>query len=276
LENLALREQLAAMKRPIKRPQLRSQDRLFWVLLSCFWTNWQEALIIVKPKTVIGWHRKGFKLFWKFKSRRKGSGRPPISPEIRDLILKMAKANPLWGAPRIHGELLKLGIEVSERTVSTLMPRRTPKPPSQTWRTFLKNHMLNMVSIDFFTVPTTKFRILFVLVILSHSRRRVAHFNVTAHPTAGWTAQQIIEAFPWDTAPKYLMRDRDSIYRANFRQRLRNMDIKEVVTAPRSPWQNPYVERLICSIRKDCLDHVIVLNESHLSRILYFYFQYYH
>ena len=156
------------------------------------------------------------------------------------------------------------------------MPRRKPKPPSQTWRTFLKNHMMNMVSIDFFTVPTAKFRIMFVLVILSHSRRRLVHFNVTAHPTANWTAQQIVEAYPWDTAPKYLLRDRDSIYWANFRQRLRNKDIKEVVTAPRSPWQNPFVERLIRSIRNDCLDHVIVLNESHLKRILSSYFRYYH
>ena len=212
LENLVLRQQLAILKRHKKRPQIRTKDRLFWIMLCCFWSNWQEPLIIVKPETVIQWHRKGFKLYWRFKSQQKGSGRPPISPEIRDLILKMAAANPLWGAPRIHGELLKLGIEISERTVSNLMPRRKPKPPSQTWRTFLKNHMMNMVSIDFFTVPTAKFRILFVLVILSHSRRRLVHFNVTAHPTANWTAQQIIEAFPWDTAPKYLLRDRDSIY----------------------------------------------------------------
>jgi transposase InsO family protein len=188
----------------------------------------------------------------------------------------MANANPLWGAPRIHCELLKLGIEISERTVSNLMPRRKPKPPSQTWRTFLKNHMMNMVSIDFFTVPTAKFRILFVLVILSHSRRRVVHFNVTANPTDNWTAQQIIEAFPWDTALRYLLRDRDSIYGAYFRQRVKNMGIKEVITAARSPWQNPFVERLIGSIRRDCLDHVIVLNESHLKRVLISYFQYYY
>lgn len=149
LGNLALRHQVAAMKRSIKRPQLRSRDRLFWVLLSRFWSNWQQALILVKPETVVCWHKKGFKLFWKFKSRRKGPGRPPVSPEIRGLILKMAKANPFWGAPRIHGELLKLGIEISERTVSNLMPRRKPKPPSQTWRTFLKNHMTHLVSIDF-------------------------------------------------------------------------------------------------------------------------------
>ena len=218
----------------------------------------------------------GTKPFWKFKSRRKGHGRPPISPEIRDLILKMANANPLWGAPRIHGELLKLGIEISERTVSNLMPRRKPVPPSQTWRTFLKNHMINTVSMDFFTVHTAKFRILFVRVILSHSRRRIVHFNVTTHPTANWTAQQIIEAFPWDTAPRYLLRDRDSIYGTFFRNRIKNVGIKEVITAHRSPWQNPFVERLVGSIRWDCLNHVIVLNSNHLKRILTAYFEYYH
>ena len=276
LENLALRQQLATMKRSGKRSQLRASDRLFWIMLCRFWSNWQEPLIVVKPETVIRWHRKGFKLFWKFKSRRKGPGRPPISPEIRDLILKMANANPLWGAPRIHGELLKLGIEISERTVSNLMHRRKPKPPSQTWRTFMKNHMASMVSIDFFTAPTATFRILFVLVILSHSRRQIVHFNVTTTPTAMWTAQQIVEAFPWDTAPKYLLRDRDGIYGSIFRQRLENMGIKEVITAPRSPWQNPFVERLIGSIRRDCLEHVIVLNASHLKRILSSYFDYYH
>jgi len=276
LENLALRQQLAILKRHKKRPQIRTKDRLFWVMLCRFWSNWQEPLIVVKPETVIRWHRRGFKLFWKYKSRLKGPGRPPISPEIRDLILKMANANPLWGAPRIHGELLKLGIEISERTVSNLMSRRKPKPPSQTWRTFLKNHMMNMVSIDFFTVPTAKFRVLFVLVILSHNRRQVVSFKATSNPTIMWTAQRIIEVFPWDTAPKYLLRDRDSIYGAYFRQRVKNMGIKEVITAAQSPWQNPFVERLIGSIRRDCLDHVIVLNESHLSRILSSYFDYYH
>jgi transposase InsO family protein len=188
----------------------------------------------------------------------------------------MAAANPLWGAPRIHGELLKLGIKISERTVSNLINRRVPKPPSQTWRTFLKNHMTSMVSIDFFTVPTATLRILFVLVILSHNRRQIVHFNVTLSPTAKWTAQQVIETFPWDSAPKYLLRDRDGIYGTIFRQRLQNMGIKEVITAPQSPWQNPFVERLIGSIRRVCLDHVIILNEMHLSRILSSYFDYYH
>ena len=276
LENLALRQQLAAMKRSIKRPQLRSRDRLFWILLSRFWSNWWQALIIVKPDTVVRWHKKGFKLFWKFKSRRKGSGRPPVSSEIRDLVRKMAKANLLWGAPRIHGELLKLGFEICERTVSNLMPHRNTKPPSQTWRTFLQNHMTNMVSIDFFMIPTANFRILFMLVILSHNRRQVVHFNVTSNPTAIWTTQQMVEAFPWDTAPKYLLRDRDSIYGAYCRKRLKYMGITEVIIAPRSPWQNPFVERLIRSIRNDCLDHVIFFNARHLKRILSSYFNYYH
>jgi transposase InsO family protein len=276
LENLALRQQLTTMKRSIKRPQLRCRDRLFWVFLSRFWSNWREALVIVKADTVVRWHKKSFKLFWKFKSRRKGPGRPPVSPEIRDLVRKMLEANPLWGAPRIHGELLKLGIEISERTVSNLISPLRIKPPSQTWRTFLKNHMMSMVSIDFFMVPTATFRILFVLVILSHNRRQVVHFNVTSNPTAMRTAQQMVEAFPWDTAPRYLLRDRDSIYGSYFRTRLKNMGINEIMTTPRSPWQNPFVERLIRSIRNDCLDHVIVLNARHLKRILSSYFNYYH
>jgi putative transposase len=180
-----------------------------------------------------------------------------------------------WGAPRIHGELLKLGIQVSERTVSRLMPK--PKTaPSQTWRTFLENHVHDLVSIDFFTVPTTKLRVLFVFIVLSHERRRVVHFNVTEHPTAAWTAQQIIEAFPDDTPPRYLIRDRDGIYGEYFQVRVHGMGIEEVRTAPRSPWQNPYGERVIGSIRRECLNHVMVINENHLRRILKGYFRYYH
>jgi transposase InsO family protein len=187
----------------------------------------------------------------------------------------MAKANQLWGAPRIHGELLKLGINISERTVSSLMPKRPPKPPSQTWRTFLKNHMPDIAAIDFFTVPTATFRILFVLVVIKHSRRKFIYFNATYNPTAEWTTRQIIEAFPWDTSPKYLLRDRDSIYGAIFRSRIKNMEIREVLIAPQSPWQNPYAERLIGSIRRECLNHVIVLDDKHLRRILSSYFDYY-
>jgi transposase InsO family protein len=188
----------------------------------------------------------------------------------------VALANLLWGAPRIHGELLKLGIGISEREVSRLMPRAPRKPPSQTWRTFLTNHIGTLASIDFFTVPTATFRVLYVFVVLAHDRRRVLHFNVTEHPTAAWTAQQIVEAFPDASAPKYLMRDRDRIYGATFRDRLAGMGIEEVLSAPRSPWQNPFVERLIGSIRRECLDHVIVLGERHLQRILGSYFDYYH
>jgi transposase InsO family protein len=276
LENLALRQQLAILKRSSKRPRLHIRDRLFWVLLSRLWSGWQDVLIVIKLDTVVRWHRKGFKLFWRYKSRRRGPGRPPISPDVRDLILRMAEANPLWGAPRIHGELLKLGIEISERTVSNLMPPRHPKPTCQTWRSFLKNHMPNIVAIDFFTVPSATLRVLFVLVILRHSSRKVLHFNVTANPSAEWTSQQVVEALPWDTASKYLLRDRDSIYGMFFRQRVANMGIKEVITARQSPWQNPFVERLIGSIRRECLNHVIVVNERQLKRLLSSYFDYYH
>jgi transposase InsO family protein len=187
----------------------------------------------------------------------------------------MAAANPLWGAPRIHGELLKLGIDVAERTVSRLMPKRRPGP-SQTWRTFLANHVRDLVSIDFFTVPTARLRVLFVLVVLAHHRRRVVHFNVTEHPTAPWTAQQIVDAFPDESGPAYLLRDRDLVFGEQFRHRVEGMRIDEVLTAPHSPWQNPFAERLIGSIRRECLNHVLVLGERHLHRILTRYFAYYH
>jgi hypothetical protein len=198
MENLALRQQLAILKRTCKRPQLQPKNRLFWVLLSRLWCRWREVLIIVKPETVVRWHKQGFKLFWNYKSRHKGRvGKSRLNKEIRSLVRRMARANPLWGAPRIHGELLKLGIKISERTVSNLMPPRAPKPPSQTWRAFLTNHMHNTCSIDFFTIPTATFKIL--LVIIRHDRRKVVHFNVTTNPSAKWTAQQLVEAFPWDT-----------------------------------------------------------------------------
>ena len=187
----------------------------------------------------------------------------------------MALANPLWGSPRIHGELLKLGFEVSQRTVARLMPRR-PKRPSQTWRTFLKNHLADLVSVDFFVVPTATFRVLYVFVVLLHHRRRVVHFNVTDSPTAAWTAQQIVEAFPEDSAPRYLLRDRDATYGDVFRRRVKSLGIVEVLTAARSPWQNPYAERMIGTIRRELLDHVIVLDEGHLRHQLRRYLRYYH
>jgi len=275
LENLALRQQLAVYKRLAPRPQLRPADRLFWAGLARVWTGWRQALVIVSPDNILRWQRRRFREYWTRRSGPPRGGRPPVSAEIAALVRTMAAANPLWGAPRIHGELLKLGIDVAERTVSRLMPRRRPQP-SQTWRTFLANHVRDVVSIDFFTVPTTRLRVLFVLVVLAHHRRRVVHFNVTEHPTAVWTSQQLVDTFPDVSAPAYLLRDRDPVYGQPFRRRLKGMGIEEVLTAPQSPWQNPFVERLIGSIRRECLNHVLVLSERHLRRILTRYFAYYH
>ena len=275
LENLALRHQLIVLRRSTPRPRLRPSDRLFWVLLSRLWHGWAEAVAIVQPETVIRWHRTGFKLLWTWKSRQRGPGRPAVAPELRALIRRMAEANPLWGAPRIHGELRKLGLEISQATVSKYLVRRRT-PPSQTWRTFLANHVGTLVSVDFFVVPTVLFKVLFVFVVLAHDRRRVVHVNVTDTPTAQWTAQQLVEAFPWDTAPRYLLRDRDAVYGAVFSSRVRSLGIHEVKIAPRSPWQNPYVERLIGTLRRECLDHTMVLNDAHLRRLLRDYLLYYH
>jgi putative transposase len=275
IEILALRHQLGVLQRRTnKRPSLRTADRLLWVMLSRLWAQWRTALVIVKPETVIGWQRKGFRRYWRWKSRAGKSGRPCVRPEIRGLIRQMSSANPLWGAPRIHGELLKLGIQISQASVGKYMVRQR-KPPSQTWRTFFENHVKQVVAIDFLVVPTVNFRLLFVFVVLGHERRHAIHFNVTAHPTAEWTARQIAEAFPWDSAPRYLLHDRDCIYGETFHQRVGEMGMREVVTAPRSPWQNPYAERFIGSLRRECLDHTIVFNESSLRRILKAYLEYY-
>lgn len=201
-ENLSLRHQLAVLQRSARgrRLRLRATDRIFWVWLSRLWQGWRLSLRIIKPATVIGWNRKGFRLYWTWKSRAR-KGRPCEPRQVREMIRRISLANPRWGAPRIHGELLKLGIDIGETTVAKYMirPRR---PSSQTWKTFLKNHMGDLISTDFFVVPTATFRLLFVFLVLSHDRRRVVHFGVTSHPTAEWTAQQLIDAFPWDnTAP---------------------------------------------------------------------------
>jgi len=275
LENLALRQQLALLRHHSKRPRFGRFDRTFWVWLSKRWAGWREALHVVRPETVIRWHRQGFRVFWTWKSRRGRTGRPPVSSKLAELVRTMALANPLWGAPRIHGELLKLGFDVSQRTVARLMPRRR-KLPSQTWRAFLQNHVADLASVDFFVVPTATFRLLYVFVVLLQHRRQVVHFNVTDFPTAAWTAQQIVEAFPDDSAPRYLLRDRDGIYGAEFRRRVKSMGIADVVTSARSPWQNPFAERVIGTIRRELLDHVIVLNERHLRGRLRSYFRYYH
>ena len=274
VENLALRQQLAILQQKAKTPRLRRCDRIFWALLSRIWPNWRSVLIIVQPDTVVRWHRQGFRLFWRWKSRTAKVGRPKIKSEIRNLIRRISRENPMWGTPRIQSELALLGYVVAESTIDKYRIRLR-KPPSPTWRAFLNNHVKDIVAIDFFTVPTATFRILCAFVALRHERRHVVHFSVTAHPTAEWTAQQIVEAFPFDQAPRFLLHDRDSIYGEFFRRRVKHMDIEEVVCAPRSPWQNPYCERLIGSIRRECLDHVIVLNERHLRRILRSYFDYY-
>ena len=274
LENLALRQQLAVLGRTVTRPHLRSTDRLFWILLAKGWRDWRSTLIVVQPDTVVRWHRQWLRRRWTRLSQRRRPGRPTTNSTIRALVSTMTAANPPWGAPRIHGELAKLGITVSERTVSRML-RRPPHPPSQTWRTFLTNHVGTLVSMDFFTVSTLTGRVLLVLVLLAHQRRRIIHLNVTEHPTAVWTAQQMIEAFPDDAAPRWLLRDRDAIYGDPFRRRVASMGIGEVMSSPSSPWQNPYAERLIGSIRRECLDHVIVLGERHLRRVLASYMAYY-
>jgi putative transposase len=275
LEILALRHQLNVYHRRVKRPIIKPADRLFWEWLSKLWSGWRHAMVIVKPETVLAWQRKRFREHWARLSRRGLPGRPKVLEEIRDLIRTISSANPTWGTPRIVGELRKLGIDVSKATVDAYKVNH-PKPPSTTWRSFLKNHINDLACIDFFTVPTVRFKVLFVFLVLSLHRRMVVHFNVTEHPTASWTAQQIVEAFPEDAAPRYMIRDHDAVYCDLFRRRVKNMGIEEVIIAPRSPWQSPYVERLIGSIRRECLDHVIVLNENHLRRSLKNYFCYYH
>src|SRR6202171_6263474 len=276
LEVVALRHQVAVLRR--QRPgrlRLLCADRLLWVWLYRIWPRALHAMVLVKPATVVQWHRRGFRLYWQWLSRSRQIGRPKTNSEIRQLICQMSMANPIWGAPRIHGELLMLGIEVSQATVAKYMLRQR-KPPSQTWRTFLDNHVKNLVSMDFFTVPTIRFQVLYVVLVLSHDRRRVVHFNVTAHPTAEWTAHQLREAFRFDQVPRYLLRDRDTIFGDSFREQVQDMQIEEVLSAPRSPWQRAYIERVMGSIRRECLDHMIVFGEASLRRTLSCYFSYYH
>jgi len=273
LEVLALRHQLQVLQRTQpRRLRLGNVDRWLWAWLSHRWRGWRTALVIVKAQTVVAWHRRGFRLFWTWKSRRR-TGRPLVSADARALIRKMAHENPLWGAPRIHGELLKLGVQVSQATVAKYMARPATRP-SQSWRTFLANHVRQIAAADFFVVPTATYRLLFVLVILAHERRRVVHVAVTRHPTAAWTAQQLREAFPWDQAPGYLIHDRDLAFQGLVAT-AKAMGVDDVRTAPRSPWQNAYVERFIGSIRRECLDHVIVLNAAGLRTILKSYLVYY-
>ena len=273
LENLALRHQLHVLRRQRPgRPRLFTIDRLLWVWFYRLWPRCLDSMVLVKPATVVQWHRQGFRLFWRWRSR---SERPSVICEVRDLIRHMNAANPLWGAPRIHGELLKLGIEIGQATVAKYMVRRRGRP-SPTWRSFLRNQAAGIAAIDMFVVASASFRLLYVMIILAHDRRKIVRFDVTRYPTASWLARQVTEAFPWDTAPHYLLRDHDASYCSEFCKRVDAMGITEVVSAARSPWQNAYVERVIGSIRRDCLDYIVIFNERHLRRVLSSYADYYH
>src|ERR1700736_2681347 len=267
-ENLILRQQLVVLRRKSPtRARLWNIDRLLLVWLYRLYPSLLDAIIIVQPETVIRWHRRGFRAYWRWKSRHVG-GRPKIDCEMRAPIRRMSRENPLWGAPRIHGELLMLGIEVAESTVGRYMVRRR-RPPSQGWKTFLRNHAAGIASLDLFVVRTISFKLLYGLVILGHARRRLVTTSVTSNPTDQWIAGQVTDAFPWDEAPHDLFRDRDVI------RRIRAMRIRDHPTAPRSPWQNGHVERLIGSIRRESLDHLIVLGEAHLRGVLRAYASYY-
>ena len=273
-EIMVLRHQLNVLRRRSpKRAVFGNIDRLVLVGLYALAPGVLDALKILEPETVIRWHRAGFRAYWRWKSRPRG-GRPSMAAEVRDLVREMSIANPLWGAPRIHGELLKLGINVGQTTVAKYMARRR-RPPSQGWKTFLRNHADGIASMDLFVVPTISFRLLYGLLILQHARRELLWLGVTAHPTAEWMAQQLTEAFGWRDAPCYIIRDRDGVYGEAFTQRVRAMGIRDRPISPRSPWQNGYAERLIGSIRRDCLDHVVVFGERHLRHLLTSYEKYY-
>src|SRR6202049_390615 len=269
-----LRRQINVLRRTAPKKQTFSSiDRLIFVCLYRLRPGVRDALAIVKPETVVKWHHAGFRLYWRWKSKARG-GRPTVPLEIRRLIREMSIANPLWGAPRIHGELLKIGIEIGQTSVAKYMVKRQ-EPPSQGWKTFLRNHTDGVAAMDLFVVPTISFRLLYGLLIVGHGRRQIVWLGVTAHPTAEWIANQITEAFGWERAPHYLIRDRDQAYGNVFIRRIRSMGIRDRPTSPRSPWQKGYAERLIGSIRRGCLDPVIVFSERHLRHLLLSYLKYY-
>src|SRR6266545_4683832 len=273
-ENMALRHQLIVLRRKVQgRARLTNNDRLFFIQLYRWFHRFSRAITIIRPETLLRWHRAGFRRYWCWKSRSLG-GRPRIAADLRALIRRMSIENPLWGAPRIHGELLKLGFEVAQSSVAKYMVKRCG-PPSQGWRTFLRNHAPDIAAMDLFVVPTIGFDLLYGLVIVRLARRDLVWINVTPNPTAEWVARQITEAFPWNEAPRYLMRDRDRVYGVAVTHRLRAMGIRDKPIAPGSPWQNGFAERLTGSIRRECVDHVVVLGEAHLRRILTKYAAYY-
>ena len=275
IENLALRQQLAVQQRTVKKPKIKNRDRIFWIWLSNIWSNWKSALIIVKPPTVIGWHKKGFKLYWKRKSRR--VGRPNINWELIKLIRKFQRENPIWTAQRIQGELAKLGLDVCDNTVAKYM--RKPKSDDgkrQRWLTFLHNHAKHIVGIDFLIARTIFFKSIHVFIAISHDRRRILHFAVSSKPHSQWAIQQLRETFAFDETTKYVIRDNDKIFSEDFKQNIKRFGLEDTPTATQSPWQNPIAERVIGTLRRECLDHMIILNEKHLYDVLHEYiFEYY-
>jgi transposase InsO family protein len=273
-ENAVLRHQLIVLQRKVRgRAHLTNNDRWFFVQMYRWFPSILKVVTIIEPETLVRWHRAGFRRYWRWKSRSRG-GRPQIDVELRMLIRRMSIENLPWGAPRIHGELLKLGFEAAQSTVAKYMVKRRG-PPSQGWRTFLRNHAPDIAAMDLFVVPTIGFKLVYGFVIVRLHRRDLVWINVTTNPTAEWVARQITEAFPWDGAPRYMIRDRDRIYGTVVTRRLRAMGIRDKPIAPASPWQNGFAERLIGSIRRECLDHVVVLGEVHLRRILKSYADYY-
>jgi len=278
LENLVLRQQLLALKRRRPRPRASLVDRLFWVVIEQFWSHWKEALVIVTPETVVRWHRAGFRLYWNWLSRHQSvPGRKRISTELRDLIFRMVSENPTWGAPRIHGELLKLGFDVSERTVSRWVQMAPKGPgPARRWKSFLHNHREAIAAMDFFTVPTLSFGVLYCFFAIAHDRRQILHCNVTRHPTGFWITQQLREAFPYDHRHRFLLHDRDSKFGEAVGSAVEAIGLKAIRTSFRSPWQNGVAERWVGSCRRELVDHVIPLNERHLRRVLSEYVRYYH
>jgi transposase InsO family protein len=275
LEILALRQQVAMLKRKHPRPRISTLDRLFWRALRRLWSRWADALVLVKPETVVGWHRAGFRLYWRLCSR--GGGRK-IGADIFEIVRRMARENPSWGAPRIHGELLKLGFEISERTVSRYLARRLPRPGdgAKNWLAFLRNHREAIAALDFFTVSTVTFRLLYCFFVIDHGRRKILHFNVTAHPTADWVVQQLRETFPDSTRHRYVILDRDAKFSREVLDFLDASGIEPVRTSVRSPWQNGVAERWVGSARRECFDHVIALNEAHVRRLARDYMAYFH
>ena len=279
METAVLRQQLAVYKRKRPRPKLNQFDRLFWVVVRRMWNNWSEALILVKPDTVISWHRAGYRLFWRWRSRPRRVGRPKVAEEVRLLIRRIKRENPSWGAPRIHGELLLLGFDISEPTVSRYLRqlKRIPdKNKASQWRAFLSNHREAIAAFDFFTVPDLYFRTLYCFFVIEHARRRILQFNVTFHPTSDWIVQQLREAFPLPCPYRYVLFDHDSKFGSEVLQFLKSSALKPIHTTIRSPWQNGVAERWVGSARRELLDHVIPLNEFHLRRLGREYLAYYH